>query len=61
MSQDGFSLKYYKKCDLKCQIIGAATEANLRKNGLYLVMVSSNASSDLVELNIQTRIRYIDN
>lgn len=59
--QDGFALKYYKQLDLKTQIIGTATEANLRKNGLYLVMVSSNATSDLVELNINTRIRYIDN
>lgn len=54
-------IRFYRQVDLKCQITGTASEANLRKNGLYLVMVSSFGASGEMGLNIVSRIRYIDN
>lgn len=53
--------KYFRNLDLKTQIVGSATETNLRKNGLYLVMVSSAGVVNQLYLNVHTRIRYIDN
>lgn len=58
---DGFKIDYYRTLDHKVQIVGSATEANLRKNGLYIVMVSQSATSGNIELDWASRIRYIDN
>ena len=58
---EGKVVKYFRKLDLKVQIIGTATEANLKKNGLYLVMLSDNTTVDTVLFDVTTRIRYIDN
>lgn len=55
------NIKYFKSLDLKSQIVGTATETNLRKNGLYLVMYSTNAAAGVMTLDVTTRIRYIDN
>lgn len=54
-------IRFYRRVDLKTQIVGTASEANLRKNGLYLVMVSSSGAAGEMGLNIVSRIRYIDN
>lgn len=54
-------IRFYRQVDLKTQIVGTASEANMRKNGLYVVMVSSNAAAGEMGLNLTTRIRYIDN
>lgn len=54
-------IKFYRQLDLKTQIVGTASEANLRKNGLYLVMVSSTPTADAMMLELTSRIRYIDN
>lgn len=58
---EGVKLKYYKDIDLKCIIEGTASETNLRKNGLYLVWLSDTAITNLVEIDVNTRIRFIDN
>jgi len=59
--QEGFPIKYFRNLDHKVQIVGTATETNLRKNGLYLVMLSDTATADNVKFEVTTRIRYIDN
>lgn len=57
----GYKIDYYRPLDHKVQIVGTATETNLRKNGLYVVMVSQNDTANLIELDWTSRIRYIDN
>lgn len=51
----------YMPVDLKCQIVGTtASEANLRKNGLYIVGVSDQATTKSSWI-LTSRIRYVDN
>lgn len=57
----GYKIDYYRTLDHKVQIVGTATEANLKKNGLYVVMVSQNDTVGNIELDWTSRIRYIDN
>jgi hypothetical protein len=62
-SREQTNIKYFRKLDHKVQIIGTtASESNLRKNALYLVMLSdaSNGANE-VDFDYTTRIRYIDN
>lgn len=52
---------FYKKCNILSQIVGTASEANLRKNGLYVVMTSSTGTASLIYMNVVSRIRFVDN
>lgn len=59
--REGTRFSWYRQLDLKTQIVGSATQANLKKNGLYLMYVSDSSAANNIVLDVTSRIRYIDN
>lgn len=58
--QESLCRKFYKKLDLKVLFSGAtATDATIKKNGLYILFVSDQTNQAKQTFN--ARIRYIDN
>lgn len=58
---EGKRFSWYRQLDHKVQIVGTASQANLKKNGLYLMYVSDSSAVSNVVLDVTSRIRYIDN
>lgn len=58
--QESICRKFYKKVDFKVLFAGAtATNATLKKNGLYILFVSDQTNQ--AQQTFNCRIRYIDN
>ena len=58
---EGKRFSYYRELDHKVQIVGTASQTNLKKNGLYLMYVSDSSAANNIVLDVTSRIRYIDN